>query len=195
MYEPTLKLTRQILEELQESRGTQAECGEVTPGNTLFKDTIIFVRLPTIKKALELYENRPQWQDKPDKEGWWWAKYDSIHLRNYLKIVKVVKSDDEYGVVEDLDMSTVGEIVKGLGGTIKYQYIPEPDHTKEMSRKMPKLLPITGCSECSYFNDYIGYKNPCCMHLFSNPHKEIKREELVNGFPKWCPLPDAKGEE
>jgi hypothetical protein len=26
---------------------------------------------PTIRKALELYENQPQWQDKPDKEGWY----------------------------------------------------------------------------------------------------------------------------
>ncbi len=32
-----------------------------------------FLEYPTINKALELYENKPQWQDNPDKEGWWWV--------------------------------------------------------------------------------------------------------------------------
>ncbi|MEN8493545.1 hypothetical protein ABFB50_00965 [Dehalococcoides sp. THU3] len=119
MYEPTLKLTRQILEELQESRGTQAECGEVTPGNTLFKDTIIFVRLPTIKKALELYENRPQWQDKPDKEGWWWIKSSSKKLG--IWIVEILEKDGTLLIPKYISM---------IGGTKSYLYIPEPEPYK-----------------------------------------------------------------
>lgn len=62
---------------------------------------------------------------------------------------------------------------------------------------MSKQLIIEHCNECFLRDDYVGFKFPRCMYPCSvlERHKEIKQEELVDGFPEWCPLPDTKGEK
>ncbi|MCF7634873.1 MAG: Histidine--tRNA ligase [Dehalococcoides mccartyi] len=124
MYEPTLELTGQIIEELQRSRGIYAECGEVIPGDTSFKDVMNFVRLPTINKALELYDNRPQWQDKPDKEGWWWYKRNdngklAVHLLKETASGEL--KTERIPLASDLRINTYPG---------KWLYIPEPEPYK-----------------------------------------------------------------
>lgn len=83
---------------------------------------------PTINKALELYENRPQWQDKPDKEGWWWEdlETDQEGFHPY-KIIRVTRVWGELRVATSF-LPTIDDYIGLYGETAKtkFLYIPEP---------------------------------------------------------------------
>ena len=74
MYEPSEKIKEQIAKEnwsleLGDVAEDFKKSSKATRGYYM-KQANDWTTLPTIKKALELLENQPQWQDKPDKEGW-----------------------------------------------------------------------------------------------------------------------------
>jgi len=61
---------------------------------------------------------------------------------------------------------------------------------------MPKQLIINDCRDCPYCIDWVFMPNSPVRSQcrYDRCDKEITENKLVNGFPKWCPLPDAKGD-
>lgn len=87
---------------------------------------------PTILRALELYENQPQWQDKPDREGWWWEdlETDQEGFHPY-KIIRVTRVWGELRVATSF-LPTIDDYIGLYGETAKtkFLYIPEPEPYK-----------------------------------------------------------------
>ncbi|KSV16174.1 hypothetical protein DA01_08790 [Dehalococcoides mccartyi] len=132
-YEPTLETIGQMIEELQKSRGIHSECGEVVPGDTSFKDVKEMLHLPIINQALKLYENQPKWQDKPDKEGWWWVF--SLYVRGDPLIfplypIHILFCDGELHADTSYpeEFPSISNYIKTLSNP-KWLYIPEPHIT------------------------------------------------------------------
>ncbi|APH12646.1 hypothetical protein ASJ33_05510 [Dehalococcoides mccartyi] len=115
MYEPSKELIEQIAKEFQNRKPLDYP---LTDAEAYIK-TDICVQLPTILKALEHMENRPQWQDKPDKEGWWWVKSSNKELG--IWVVEILKKDGTLLIPKYISM---------IGGTKSYLYIPEPEPYK-----------------------------------------------------------------
>jgi len=97
----------------------------------------VVVDLPTIHKALELYENQPQWQDKPDKEGWYcvMAKgrlcgWDWLYPPGEAY---VYKHNGTIYLRDDVDILTLSSFLKRYKDYdgIKFLYLPEPEPYKE----------------------------------------------------------------
>lgn len=114
MYEPSKELIEQIAGEFQNSK---PEWGIADASARHVVST--WLNLPTIRKALELYENQPKWQDKPDKEGWWWIKSSNKELG--IWVVEIRKKDGTLLIPKYICM---------IGGTKSYLYIPEPEPYK-----------------------------------------------------------------
>ena len=94
----------------------------------------LVVDLPTIHKALELYENQPQWQDKPDKVGRWcvMVKDDGSGwgwTHTLEDAVVVYKQKGALYLRDYMDEFTLSQFLKQYSdyGGIKFLYIPEPE--------------------------------------------------------------------
>jgi hypothetical protein len=104
----------------------------------------ICLQLPTIRKALELYENQPQWQDKPDKEGWycamakgrqcgWYWLYtpvNPVYVYKQKGALYLRKYDVEDFILKDYTLSEYLKRYKDYDG-IKFLYLPEPEPYKD----------------------------------------------------------------
>jgi len=66
-----------------------------------------------------------------------------------------------------------------------------------MAEKRKLVLIIDRCDRCHYHDGTDGIAGPAewCSHPEANKgkSKEIYGENLSLDFPKWCPLPPAKG--
>ncbi|MET0038790.1 MAG: hypothetical protein ABW041_01425 [Dehalococcoides mccartyi] len=82
----------------------------------------------------QVIDKRQKWQDKPDKEGWWWQDVEA-HLPRY-KIIHVLGKFGEMRVKVLPDLPTLDDYLAryGVNDKVKFQYIPAPDHTKERNR-------------------------------------------------------------
>jgi hypothetical protein len=136
MYEPSEEIKKQIAKENWEilRPGEDWETGgDIRLAFLMVADET--VKCPIIKKALELLETKPQWQDKPDKAGWWWQDVEA-HLPRYriLKVagklggMRVLVTD--YPTLEDY-LASYDENDK-----IKFLYIPEPEPYEEETRNV-----------------------------------------------------------
>jgi len=104
----------------------------------------LVVDLPTIHKALEIYENQPQWQDNPDKEGWycamakgrqcgWYWLYtpvNPVYVYKQKGALYLRKYDVEDFILKDYTLSEFLKQYSDYGG-IKFLYLPEPEPYKE----------------------------------------------------------------
>ena len=93
-------------------------------------DECKIINLPTIRKALELYENQPQWKDKPDKTGWWWVF--SLYVRGDPLIfplypIHILFCDGELHADTSYpeEFPSISNYIKTLSNP-KWLYIPEP---------------------------------------------------------------------
>ena len=98
----------------------------------------VVVDLPTIHKALELYENQPQWQDNPDKEGWYGVSVKGEGGRwHWLyppsDAVGVVKQKGAIHLAAEDEDYTLSEFLKRYNDYdgIKFLYLPKPEPYKE----------------------------------------------------------------
>ncbi|WP_392654673.1 hypothetical protein [Dehalococcoides sp. THU4] len=142
MYEPSKELIEQIAKEYRDLMFSEMESSSKEPcwDNLgyfcrLSKD---ICNLPTIRKALELYENQPKWQDKPDKEGCYaiCAKA-SINSAEWHIIYSIDEPVRLYKVDKDTYVQFEGEndllyrFLDWLGYFfVKWLYIPEPEPYK-----------------------------------------------------------------
>jgi hypothetical protein len=126
-YEPSEQIKEQIAKEYQNRKIDYP----LTEAEAYIKADIC-LQLPTIKKALALYENRPQWQDKPDREGWWWEdlETDQEGFHPY-KIIRVTRVWGELRVATSF-LPTIDDYIGLYGETAKtkFLYIPEPEPYK-----------------------------------------------------------------
>lgn len=139
MYEPSKELIEQIAKAHWQALRPEQAWGTGGDFEKAFmavaKET---VSCPTIRKALELYENQPQWQDKPDKTGWycvmakgilcgWYWLYppsDAVGVVKLKGAIHLAAEDEDYTLSEFLKR------YKDCGG-IKFLYLPEPEPYKE----------------------------------------------------------------
>lgn len=135
-YEPSKELIEQIAEEVYElnkcNLGWEDEIDFVKHHKLSFQNAKNYYKLPTFNKALELYENQPKWQDKPDKEGWWWvcseeptsgAKFNRIvEIRGIPAGLRVWVGG--FPTIEQY----IGEYVRET--KITWLHIPEPESYK-----------------------------------------------------------------
>jgi len=140
-YEPSKELIEQIASECcnaMRERGLVPADWEIITKDSQeeFKQIQVLpyvVNLPTIRKALELYENQPKWQDKPDKAGWWWEdlETDQEGFHPY-KIIRVTRVWGELRVATSF-LPTIDDYIGLYGETAKtkFLYIPEPEPYKE----------------------------------------------------------------
>lgn len=127
-YEPSKELIEQIAKEhwqaLLPEQAWRTGGGFEKAFIAVAKETI---SCPTICKAIELYENQPQWQDKPDKEGWWWywqcdEDFCGTDIYYIHESVTGILVCDNFPLIDDLrSYSWEG---------IKWLYIPEPEPYK-----------------------------------------------------------------
>lgn len=132
-YEPSKELIEHVAKEYWKASRPEQDW-EV--GGDVEKEFIAVAKemlsCPTICKALEQYENQPKWQDKPDKEGWWWvcseepasgAKFNQIvEIRGIPAGLRVWVGG--FPTIEQY----IGEYVRGT--KITWLYIPEPEPYK-----------------------------------------------------------------
>ena len=133
MYEPSKELIEQIGGEFQNSK---PEWGIADASARHVVST--WCNLPTIRKALELYENQPQWQDNPDKEGWYGVSVKGEGGRwHWLyppsDAVGVVKQKGAIHLAAEDEDYTLSEFLKRYNDYdgIKFLYLPEPEPYKE----------------------------------------------------------------
>lgn len=95
------------------------------------------VNLPTIRKALELYENQPQWQDKPDKTGWWWECYYSKVLSDWISKISPVAinkwADGPTNISIDFEQKewiTIEDYISKSVSKVKFMYASRPEPYK-----------------------------------------------------------------
>lgn len=140
-YEPSKELIEQIAEEVYElnkcNLGWEDEIDFVKHHKLSFQNAKNYCKLPTFNKALELYENQPKWQDKPDKEGW----YGVCVLTNDGKWFWLCPPQEPIGAYrrdgymyiyyEDTEFP-LSEFLKRYADYegIKWLYIPEPEPYK-----------------------------------------------------------------
>jgi len=95
------------------------------------------VNLPTINKALELLETKPQWQDKPDKEGWYCAMAKGRQCGWYwlytpVNPVYVYKQKGALYIEAESYDFTLSEFLKRYTyGGIKFLYLPKLEPYKD----------------------------------------------------------------
>jgi hypothetical protein len=133
MYEPSEEIKKQIAKENWEilRPGEDWETGgDIRLAFLMVADET--VKCPIIKKALELLETKPQWQDKPDKAGWWWEdlETDQEGFHPY-KIIRVTRVWGELRVATSF-LPTIDDYIGLYGETAKtkFLYIPEPEPYK-----------------------------------------------------------------
>lgn len=81
----------------------------------------------------EQMENHPQWQDKPDKEGWWWAYYFEKDKLTYRSVTNVKCVRGVLCVLLRHDFSTIEEFINRgtrYKNTLKFSYISPPEPYK-----------------------------------------------------------------
>jgi len=129
-YEPSEQIKEQIAKEYQNRKIDYP----LTEAEAYIKADIC-LQLPTIKKALALYENRYQWQDKPDKTGWWWVF--SLYVRGDPLIfplypIHILFCDGELHADTSYpeEFPSISNYIKTLSNP-KWLYIPEPEPYKE----------------------------------------------------------------
>ncbi|APH12589.1 hypothetical protein ASJ33_05195 [Dehalococcoides mccartyi] len=136
-YEPSKELIEQIAEEVYElnkcNLGWEDEIDFVKHHKLSFQNAKNYCKLPTFNKALELYENQPKWQDKPDKEGWWWVF--SLYVRGNPLIfplypIHILFCDGELHADTSYPekFPSIPDYIKTLSNPM-WLYIPEPHIT------------------------------------------------------------------
>lgn len=147
MYEPSEQIKKQIAAEYWDLDLCK-EGGCYESASKICQDYSISIatkwsNLPTIKKALELLETKPQWQDKPDKEGWycvmakgrqcgWYWLYtpvNPVYVYKQKGALYLRKYDVEDFILKDYTLSEYLKRYKDYDG-IKFLYIPEPEPYK-----------------------------------------------------------------
>jgi len=131
-YKPSDKIIEQIAREYKNRKIDYP----LTEAEAYIKADIC-LQLPTINKALELYENQPQWQDKPDKVGWWCVmvkgeKCGWFWLYPPANTVYVSKQKGTIHIEAESYDFTLSEFLKRYTyGGIKFLYLPKPETYKE----------------------------------------------------------------
>ena len=141
MYKPSEQIKKQIAAEYWDLDLCK-EGGCYESASKICQDYSISIatkwsNLPTIKKALELYENQPQWQEKPDKEGWYcvMAKgrlcgWDWLYPP--ANTVYVSKQKGTIHIEAESYDFTLSEFLKRYTyGGIKFLYLPKLEPYKE----------------------------------------------------------------
>ncbi len=80
---------------------------------------------PTILKALEQIDDKPQWQDNPDKEGWWWGRHKNTNGFDYF-MVRMIKHKNKY-VVDRNSLCLPLSTYMGFAYDAEWLYVPEPN--------------------------------------------------------------------
>jgi hypothetical protein len=139
MYEPSDAIIEQLAREYCENLGPEQEWGD----NEFHQAFLAVARerasYPTIRKALELYENQPQWQDKPDKEGWYCAMAKGRQCGWYWLYptpggeAYVYKHNGTIYLRDDVDTLTLSSFLKRYKDYdgIKFLYLPKLEPYKE----------------------------------------------------------------
>lgn len=147
MYEPSKELIEQIAEEYWDLELGASEGDYETSSDEdkkYFRGIVKeFIKLPTSSKAFEQMENRPKWQDKPDKEGWWCAMakerqcgwywlytpVNPVYVYKQKGALYLRKYDVEDFILKDYTLSEYLKRYKDYDG-IKFLYLPEPEPYK-----------------------------------------------------------------
>jgi len=139
MYEPSDAIIEQLAREYCENLGPEQEWGD----NEFHQAFLAVARerasYPTIRKALELYENQPQWQDNPDKTGWYCVMAKGILCgwgwlyHQPIGVVFVYKQKGTIHLQTNNDDITLSEFLKRYKDCdgIKFLYLPELEPYKE----------------------------------------------------------------
>ena len=137
-YKPSDAIIEQLAREYCENLGPEQEWGDNEFHQAFLAVAMESASRPTIRKALELYENQPQWQDNPDKEGWycamakgrqcgWYWLYppsDAVGVVKLKGAIHLAAEDEDYTLSEFLKR------YKDYDG-IKFLYLPELEPYKE----------------------------------------------------------------
>lgn len=141
-YEPSKELIEQIA---KESCNAMRENGLLPAGwEVLTKDgqeeftqaqvLPYAINLPTILKALELYENQPQWRDKPDKTGWWWECHEAGNGSfrvTFLSPVAVNRhNENNINVCTDFEFKRwvpIEDYISKAACRVKFMYLHRPE--------------------------------------------------------------------
>ena len=141
MYEPSKETIENIAKEYYDfGVGEPEESFKDSSANNkeyfcgLAKD---WSNLPTINKALELYENQPKWQDKPDKTGWWWECYYSKVLSDWISKISPVAinkwADGPTNISIDFEQNewiTIEDYISKSVYKVKFMYASRPEPYK-----------------------------------------------------------------
>jgi hypothetical protein len=138
MYKPSDAIIEQIAREHWKSLRPEQEWEDNEFQQAFLAVVMESVLCPTIRKALELYENQPQWQDKPNKEGWYGVSVKGEGGRwHWLyppsDAVGVVKQKGAIHLAAEDEDYTLSEFLKRYNDYdgIKFLYLPEPEPYKE----------------------------------------------------------------
>ena len=123
-YKPSDKIIEQIAKENWKILRPEQEWENNEVQQVFLAVAMESASCPTIRKALELYENQPQWQDKPDKEGWWWYVRDDSKSLNIYYLTASASGELK---TERIPLATDLR-VKAYPG--KWLYMPEPEPYK-----------------------------------------------------------------
>jgi len=142
MYEPSEEIKEQIAAEswsleLGDVADNFKKASKATQGYYM-KQANDWSTLSTIKTALELLETKPQWQDKPDKEGWWWARCLVVNGFVYF-CIKVIRYQDntfgDFGPDKRHSNFPPSDHIY-YERDAEWLYIPEPGPYKEETRNV-----------------------------------------------------------
>jgi hypothetical protein len=137
-YKPSDAIIEQLAREYCENLGPEQEWGDNEFHQAFLAVAMESASRPTIRKALELYENQPQWQDKPDKEGWYCVMAKGRQCGWYwlytpVNPVVVYKQKGALYLRDYMDEFTLSQFLKQYSDYdgIKFLYLPEPEPYKE----------------------------------------------------------------
>ncbi|PKH44500.1 hypothetical protein KKB3_01724 [Dehalococcoides mccartyi] len=137
-YKPSDAIIEQLAREYCENLGPEQEWEDNEFHQAFLAVAMESASRPTIRKALELYENQPQWQEKPDKVGRWcvMVKDDGSGwgwTHTLEDAVVVYKQKGALYLRDYMDEFTLSQFLKQYSDYdgIKFLYIPEPEPYKE----------------------------------------------------------------
>ena len=144
MYKPSDAIIEQIAREHWKSLRPEQEWEDNEFQQAFLAVAMESVLCPTIRKALELYENQPQWQDNPDKEGWycamakgrqcgWYWLYtpvNPVYVYKQKGALYLRKYDVEDFILKDYTLSEYLKRYKDYDG-IKFLYLPKLEPYKD----------------------------------------------------------------
>ncbi|AII58719.1 hypothetical protein X792_04945 [Dehalococcoides mccartyi CG1] len=92
---------------------------------------------PTILRALELYENQPKWQDKPDKTGWWWECHYVESGQFWISLLSPIAvnryNDNNIKVCTDFEFKRwvpIDDYINKSDCRVKFMYLNRPEPYK-----------------------------------------------------------------